>query len=64
MPIFFAKPQVNLQSSKERVVRSYALRHREAEMVHSAALLTSDFQKIIIIPSHILEKLFIIWYSI
>lgn len=24
----------------------------------------SDFQKIIIIPSHILEKLFIIWYSI
>lgn len=64
MPIFFAKLQVNLQSSKERVVRSYALRYREAEMAHSAALLTSDFQKIIIIPSHILEKLFIIWYSI
>lgn len=45
-------------------MRSCDLRHRGAEMVHSAALLTSDFQKIIIIPSHILEKLFIIWYSI
>ena len=45
-------------------MRSCDLRHREAEMAHSAALLTSDFQKIIIIPSHILEKLFIIWYSI
>lgn len=64
MPIFFAKLQEILQSSKERVVRSCALRHMGAEMAHSAALLTPDFQKIIIIPSHILEKLFIIWYSI
>ena len=45
-------------------MRSCDLRHRGAEMAHSAAFLTPDFQKIIIIPSHILEKLFIIWYSI